>query len=155
MSDSVRINGNQHSWASSSFKLDGQLKFGIKSISWENKRERSKVYGMGAWYGPRGRTSGKYTPGPLKITCFTSTAQDIRQQFAAASSSGASYGDAELPAVLQFVESNDTPVTVEFERCCLTSDPGKAEESPDATEVEMELDIMGVIVNGQVLYRKD
>lgn len=153
MSDKVLINGNQHSWPSVDYKIGGSQYWGFTSISWDNKRERTLLYGMGKAHAPRGITSGKYTPGVVKISAWKSTAQEIRQQYADASPSGKSYGDSKLTHVLQYTEADDTPQTVVFELAFLTSESGSSEEGTDGAKEDLEFQPMAITVNGLVLYR--
>ena len=114
MSDEVRINGNQHSWGSIKVKINGDLFYGFTAIGYADTRERVKAYGMGRSHAPRGRSRGKYTVEPVTLTGWKSSMQALRKALADAGD-GTSYGDTICQIVVQYVEADDTPVTVELE----------------------------------------
>ena len=68
MIDDLRVNGNLIGWGSHILKMDGERIYGITSIGFDQKRERSYGYGMTRAHAPSGRTGGKYTPGAVKMT---------------------------------------------------------------------------------------
>lgn len=152
MADSARINGLQISWSSLIFKIDGEEYTGITSIGYADALETSLAYGMGRHHAPRGRSAGKYTPDPLTVTCWKSTAQAIREQLAALSPSGTSYGRAVVPIVLQYVEPDDSVVTVEFEECRLTKCTSSNEEGPDNLSEDLEFSVLRIRRNGLALF---
>jgi hypothetical protein len=152
MADTVRVNGKQHSWASTIFRVNGERFYGISSISYGDKRERTKTYGMGRHQAPRGRTSGKYTVEALKLKVYTSTAQELRNLFAVETEDGASIGNAEVPIVLQLIEDDESNITVEFDRCAIASITASHDEGPDPASEEWELDVMLIRRNGQTLF---
>ena len=47
MSDEIRINGIAHSWGSIKIKIAGERFSGISSVSYSDKLEVSKLWGMG------------------------------------------------------------------------------------------------------------
>ena len=151
MADSVLINGAMHSWSSTSFKLGGEKYTGITSIGYGDKRSRTKAYGLNRSYGAVGRTGGKYEVDSLKIKAYKATAQSIRSQLAALSDDGVSYGNAEVPATLQFIEGTDV-ITVEFERCAMIADASTTDEKPDPLTDDLEFDVMKIRRNGLVLF---
>lgn len=152
MADSTRVNGNQISWSSLIFKIDGESYTGITSIGYADAIETAKAYGMGRHHAPRGRSAGKYTPEPLTLTCWKSTAQAIREQLAARSPSGTSYGRAVVPITLQYVETDDSTVTVEFDEARLVKCTSSNEEGPDGLAEDLEFDVMLIRRNGLVLF---
>lgn len=151
MSDPISINGNQMSWASTSLKIGGEPWYGITSINYADKRERVKTYGMGRSHAPRGRTAGKYTVEPLKIKMFKADAQKLREYYAGQASDGKSYGNVELPWVLQYVESG-VQQTVEFDRVAWGANTGTDEESAEALTEELEFDCFAIRRNGLTLF---
>lgn len=152
MSDDVRINGVQHSWASVVFKINGKPWYGIKSIKYGEKRTRGKSYGMGRSHAPRGRTSGKYETDPVTISIEKASARLLRDELAAKSTTGGtSYGDAVFQIVVQYSEGTST-ITDELVDCAWAGDGASAEESPDAIYDEIELDTMRILRNGKTLY---
>jgi hypothetical protein len=152
MADEVRINGNLQSWGSISVKLDNERYHGFTKLSYGDSRERAKGYGMGRHHAPRGRTSGKYATEPVVLGGPKSTVQALRDALAAKSSSGTSYGDVEFEIVAQFIEPDDTPMTVELSRCVVTKDSSSHEEGPDPLVDELEIDTMLIRRNGKTLF---
>src|SRR5688572_8843595 len=110
MSDAIRVNQNTHSWGSIILKLDGERYYGCTAISYGDKRERTKGYGLGAHHAPRGRSAGKYTVEPVKLTMYRSSAQEFRNALAARSPDGISYGDVEFQIVVQTIEPGEIPL---------------------------------------------
>jgi hypothetical protein len=152
MADTARVNGLQISWSSLVFKIDGEEYTGITKIGYADGLETSLAYGMGRHHAPRGRSAGKYTPEPLTITCWKSTAQAIREQLAALSPSGTSYGRAVVPISLQYVEPDDSVITVEFEECRYTKGTASNEEGPDNLSEDLEFSVLRIRRNGLVLF---
>ena len=153
MSDEVRINGIAHSWASTKFKIDGERYSGISSISYSDKLETSFGYGMGKAHKPRAQSRGKYSAEMVVMKVQTSTAQDIRDQLAN-KGDGTSYGVVVVPMVLQYLEPDDKPITVEFEDCRLVEDGSSDEEGPDVLTCEIKFTTIGIIRNGKTLYQQ-
>lgn len=151
MADVFRVNGNVISWGSCSLKIDSEPFVGFTSISYGDKRERAKLFGMGRAQSARGRTRGKYTTDPIKLKGPKSTVQTLRAQLAASASDGKSYGDVIFPMVLQYIE-DETQITVEFEDCAWTGATSSDEEGADAMMEEIEIDVMRIRRNGLVLF---
>ena len=151
MADSVLINGAMHSGSSTSFKLGGEKYTGITSIGYGDKRSRTKAFGATRSYGAVGRTGGKYEVDNLKLKAYKAAANQIRAQLAALSDDGVSYGNAEVPATLQFIEGTDV-ITIEFERCAMVADSSTADEKPDPLTDDLEFDVMKIRRNGLVLF---
>lgn len=152
MADAVRINGLQISWSSAKLTINGESYTGITSIGYADSLEVTKAYGMGRHHGPRGRSAGKYSAEPLTMRAWKSTAQAIRDQLAALSPSGTSYGRAVVPIVLQYIEPDDAVITVEFEECRLVKCTSSNEEGADALAEDLEWDVMRIRRNGLVLF---
>lgn len=152
MSDEVRINGNQFSWGSIQMKIAGERYHGFTAIAYGDKRERVKAYGMGRHHAPRGRSRGKYSTDPVKVTGWKSSLQALREALAALAFDGVSYGDVEFDIVVQYTEADESPITVEIERCVWTSNPTSEDESPDPLKEEAEFDCMLIRRNGLVLF---
>lgn len=152
MADALRVNGNMLSWGSITLKLDSERYTGFTSISFADKRERVKGYGSTRHHGPRGRSRGKYTIDPVKLVGWKSSVNALRIGLAARSKDGKSYGDVEFQAVVQYVEDDELPVTVEIDRCVWTSNSSSDEESADPLKEEIELDAMLIRRNGLVLF---
>jgi hypothetical protein len=152
MADDVRINGNQHGWASVIFKIAGKTWYGIKSIKYGDKRTRTKTYGMGRAHAPRGRTPGKYEVDPVAISMEKWSAKLLRDELAAKSTTGGtSFGDTVFQVVVQYTEGNNT-VTDELVDCTWSGDAGSVEEGPDGVYDEIEFDCMRILRNGKSLF---
>jgi hypothetical protein len=152
MSDQLRVNGNQYSWGSIVLKLDNDRFTGFTGITYADKRERVKAYGMGRHHAPRGRSRGKYSVEPVKLTGWRGSVQIFRQQLALRALDQRSYGDVEFQIILQYIESGELPLTVEIDRCVVTGNNASDEENPDPLKEELEIDPMLIRRNGLVLF---
>src|SRR4051812_5788615 len=152
MSDAKRINGNLVSWGSIKITIDTESFSGFTSITYADKRDRVKVYGMGKHQAPRARTRGKYTTDPVKLKCPKSTAEALRQQLALRSEDGNSYGDYEFPVIVQYLERGDTEMRVVINGCVYVATSEAAEEGSEAVFEELELDCMAIYRNGKTLF---
>lgn len=154
MADEIRINGNAHSWASIKVKCEGDLFTGFTAISYADKLEVAKLYGMGKSHAPRGRTRGKYSTEPAKLSGPKSTMKALRDALAKRSPSGKSYGQTVFQIVVQYVEANDKPQTDELIDCRYIGTTSSHEESPDPLVDEVEIDVMRIRRDGQTLYEE-
>ncbi len=152
MADQLRVNGNQVSWGSCVLKLDGEPFTGFTSISFADKRERVKAYGMGRHQAPRGRSRGKYTVEPVKLTGWKSSVKILRDALAAQSQDGRSYGDVEFEIVLTYSEADEPPILVQLERCVWTGNSSSDEEGADPLKEEIEIDCMLIRRDGNTLF---
>lgn len=152
MSDQLRINGNQHSWGSIVIKLDDERYYGCTGITFADKRERVKAYGIGRHHAPRGRSRGKYSTEPVKLTMWKSAAQALREALARKSADGRSYGDVEFEILVQYIEVGDEPMDVSISRCVITGNSTSDEENPDPLKEEIEIDCMLIRRNGLSLF---
>jgi len=151
MADDIRVNGNQFDWASIALKLLEERYFGVTAISYGDARERTKAWGMGRSRRPRGRTSGKYVPEPVTITMWKGSSQTFLRALADAGD-GVSFGNTVFQIVVQYVEPDETPITVEIEDCVVTKVTASEEEGSDPLKVELEIDTMAVRRNGLTLF---
>lgn len=152
MGDNLRVNGNRLSWGSTSVKIDGQLFTGITSIKFSDSRERTLGYGMGQHHAPVARTRGKYAVEPVVIKFYAESAEKLRQQLAASSPSGTSFGEHEFPIVIQNYEPGTDPITIELLRCCYVKGTTDQEEGPEGLLEEVEFSCMQIVRNGRVLF---
>jgi hypothetical protein len=152
MSDAIRVNGNQLSWGSIILKVDSERYTGFTSISFADKRERVKAYGMTKHHAPRGRSRGKYTIEPVKLVGWKGSVQTLREALAALSLDGISYGDVEFQIVCQYVDTGENALTVEIDRCVWGGNSTSDEESADPLKEEIEIDAMLIRRNGLVLF---
>jgi hypothetical protein len=152
MSDQIRVNGNQHSWGSIIVKIANERYTGFTAVKFADSRERVKAYGMGRHHAPRGRSRGKYQVEPVGLTGWKSSVQALREALAQQASDGNSYGDVVFQVVVQYVEDDDTSITVELEDCVWTKNTTSDEEGPDPLSEEIEIDCMRIRRNGKVLF---
>lgn len=152
MSDVIRVNGNEMSWGSIKVKVGNELITGFTEISYGDKRERVKGYGMGRHHAPRSRTSGKYTVDPVKLKGYKASVQALRAALAAQAADGKSYGNVEAQIIVQAIETDETPLNVEINRCVVASDASSHTESADPLMDDLELDAMSIRRNGLSLF---
>jgi hypothetical protein len=152
MSDSIRVNGNQLSWGSIVCKVASEPIYGFTSISFSDKRERVKAYGMGRHQAPRGRSRGKYSADPIKLAGWRSAVAELRKRLADLSPDGKSYGDVEFQVVTTYFETDEMPLIVVAERCVWVSNSATDEEGAENLKEEVELDPMFIRRNGLVLF---
>lgn len=152
MADPIRVNGNQYSWGHIIFKLDGDLYTGFTSIGFADKRERVKAYGMGRAHAPRGRSGGKYSVEPVKVTGWKNSVQLLRAGIAA-KAGGKSFGNYEFQGLVQYIEpgSSETPISIDLDRLVWSANNASDEESADPLKEDFELDAMLIRWNGLVL----
>lgn len=152
MSDQIEVNGNQMSWGSIILKIRDERYYGFNSVSFSDKRTRVKGYGMGKHQAPRSRSRGKYEVDNVKIKGPMASVQAVRKALAADSSNGRSYGDVECEVLVQAVDTGETPLTIEIQRCVWASNSANFTEGPDGLEEEFELDPMRIIRDGLTLF---
>lgn len=152
MSDEIRVNGNQHSWGSIVVKIAEEKYYGFTKIAYSDSRERVKAYGMGRHHAPRGRSRGKYSTEAVTLTGWKGSVQQLRNALASKSQDGNSYGDVVFQIVVQYVEKDDTAITVEIEDCVWTKSASSEEEGPDPLSEDIEIDCMKIRRNGKVLF---
>lgn len=151
MADDVRVNGNLHSWASITVKINEERFTGFTSVGYSDARERVKAYGIGRHHAPRGRSRGKYTVEQVTLGGQKDTMQALRKTLADAGD-GESYGDTVFQIVVQYVEGDLPPITVELEDCVWTKNTTSDEEGPDALTEEIEIDCLRIRRDGLVLF---
>lgn len=152
MADKIRVNQNIYSWGSISLKVADEDFHGFTMIKYGQKRTRTKIWGTGKHHAPRGRSRGKYetTDGGLKGP--KSTIQALREKLASLSADGVSYGDVEFMVVANYVEADESPITVELFQCVISTEDTSEEENPDPLQEEIGLDYMYVKKNGLTLF---
>jgi hypothetical protein len=152
MADQLRVNGNAVSWGSITLRIDDEIFTGFTSISFSDKRERVKGYGMGKHHAPGRRSRGKYTIEPVKLKGFKATMQALRDKLSSLSPDGNSYGDYEFHINTQYLESGEPAKYVDIERCVYVGTSSTEEENPDPLQEEIEIDAMAIRRNGQTLF---
>lgn len=151
MGDQIRVNGNTLSWGSITIKAGNEQFTGFTEISYSDKRERAKGYGMGRHQAPTRRSRGKYTVENPKLKGFKASMQQLREDLAA-QGDGTNYGDVEFLVVIQYIESDEKTITVELGRCVIAGNSASESESPDPLQEEIELDCMWIKRNGKTLF---
>lgn len=152
MSDQIRVNGNLYSWGSIKLKIAGELFYGFTTISYADKRERSKTWGMGRHHAPRGRSSGKYSTEPVKLAGPKDTIDALIKQLAKLAPDRTSYGNVVFQILVSYVEPGQDGITVEIDDCTITSLSSSDEENADPKAAEVEIDCMRIRRNGLSLY---
>lgn len=152
MADLYRINNNIFSWASIILKANDERFHGFTSLSYGDKRERVKQYGMARHHAPRGRTHGKYTIEPVKLGGPKSTIQALRDSLARLAPDQRSYGDVEFQIHCEYVETGELGISVVIERCVIVGNSTSEDESPDPLKEEIEIDAMLIRRNGLTLF---
>ncbi len=152
MADILYMNGYAFSWSSAILTIGSQRFTGVTNVTYGQKRERGKGWGMSRAYGPTRRTSGKYTPAPLKMKGFADSIEDIRAYLATLSDDQKSYGNVIVPVTFQLYEPKLGVITRYFHDCTPDDENGSAEESPDPTQDEIQFDVMRITTNGRTLW---
>lgn len=152
MPDQIRVNGNQLSWGSIRVTIDGDLFTGFSGIAFADKRERIKAWGMGKHQAPRGRSSGKYSTEPVKLTGWKSSVQQLLLQLAARSLDTRSYGNTEFVISVIYSEPLEMNVDVQITGCVVVGVSSSDEESADPLKEELEIDCMAIRRNGLTLF---
>jgi hypothetical protein len=150
--DQVRINGNVYSWGSLTVKVGGERWYRLTSISYADKRERVKAYGQAKHQAPTGRSRGKYAVEPVKAGAPPGSFQLLRKLLATQAEDGVSYGDVPFDIVVQYIEADETPITVELIDCVWSGNTVSHEEGPDPLKEEVEFDCMRILRNGLTLF---
>jgi hypothetical protein len=152
MGDAIRVNGNQHSWGSIVLKIAGENFYGFTDITYGDKLEKVLAYGMGKAHAPRGKSRGKYTPEPVKLTGFKGSAHELRTMLAKYSKTGKSYGNVNFQIVVEYIESGETPLVIELMNCSIAGDSSNHSESADPLKDEIEVQPTYVKRNGMTLF---
>lgn len=150
--DPIRVNGNQLSWGSITVKIADLDFYGFTAISYSDKRERVKAYGMGRHHAPRGRSRGKYSTEPVKLTGWKGSVNILRQALAEKSPSGLAYGDVDFSINIMYSEADEPSIAVDIEGCVWMTSTANDEENPDPLKEEIEIDCMVIRRNGLVLF---
>lgn len=150
MIDTTRINGNIYGWASVTVRIDGDLVNGLTAINWTETYESAMQYGLGKAYGPRGRTSPKFSC-EASMEMPTDTAQKIRNKLSILAG-GNGFATVSFDIVIQYSESllsGQDPQTVTLIDCRIAKMDRPHGESTDALKESWDLSVMDVITNGQ------
>lgn len=153
----VRVNGNAYSWGSIALTIDDLRYFQFSEVSFADKRERSKFFGMSKSQGATARSRGKYTTEPVKLKGLKEECDSLRSALSAANPNGtASYGDTEFNIYVEYSETlpdGTVKVTdVEIMSCYYVGTTNSETEGPDVLVEEIEIDCMRIMRNGLPLY---
>lgn len=141
MADYPIINGNAYSWASISFKIDGQADLGIyiKEISYSHKVEREMLRGAGMR--PLGFTRGEY--GAEGSVTFTREGWN-----AIISKFGAGYLERSFGVSVSYAELGQNTVTDELVQVRFGGSENNPSQGAEGTEVSCDLHILAIRENG-------
>ena len=150
----VVVNGVIHDSSSVVIRIGGKEYEGILGIKYSQKRTRTRVKAVGKGGVPIGKTKGTYNAEDGSITMLRQHAQMLRDDLAAKSSNGKSYGDTSFPITVQTVEEGTTPIVDALFDCCIAGDDGSAEESStDGLKEEIPFSMARMTRNGKTLYQ--
>ena len=152
MADAIRVNNNQLSWGSIRLTCDTELFTGFTGISYADKRERVKAWGMGRHQAPRGRSSGKYSTDPVKLTGWKDAIQSLIEGLAKRAADQRSYGNVEFTISVIYSEPPHPPTSVLITGCVIIEQSASEEESADPLKEELEIDCMAIRRNGLTLF---
>jgi hypothetical protein len=152
MADQIRVNDSQLSWGSIRLMINGETYSGFTSISYADKRERVKAYGMGRHHAPRGRSSGKYSTEPVKLVGWKSSVAAARDALVRLAPDGRSYGSVLFYIVVFYSELSEPNQDIQISDCVWVGSASSEEESPDPLKEEVEIDCMSIRRNGSTLF---
>jgi hypothetical protein len=154
MAETIIVNGVIHDWGSLVIRIRGKEYEGVLGIKYAQKRNRTKVRGQGRRRLPIGVTPGDYNAEDGSLTMTRQHAQMLRNDLAAASADGASYGDVLFPITVQSLEEGTSGIKDELIGCAIIGDDGGGEESStDPLKEEIPFLIQEIRRNGKTLYK--
>jgi len=151
MADVRKINGNRYSWGSISVKLNGDRLYGYTDLSFSSKRTRELLYGMGQDHAPIGRTRGKFEPGDVKLTGYSGSVQNLLDSLTAAAGTGEGPGDVVFEIVCQYIETDETEITVNLTGCVIVEESSSHSEGTEGMKTEITIQPINVLRNGKSL----
>jgi hypothetical protein len=159
MTDYLRVNDTLLSWNSCRFIIAVQPYRGIKSLDFSDSLDAPYVYGSRRDGKPIGTTSGKYTPGDIKLVTLRDTADDITTMLTALAltKGGLSYGDARFPITVQADEIIPSGVgvpvqTAMLETCRVIGVHDAHDEGSGELVTEFTLRALSITRNGKSLW---
>ena len=158
--DTTRLQGTRFGSQSCLFQITTaggtQLDWleGVMGASYEDKRDRPKVYGSRRDGRPIGKLAGKYDPGISSMDMTEETYDLVTDTLAAESGDGASFGDVDFTMQIQlFEEDQVTVITKTFEVCNVVGEKGDYPTSGnDPLNIALAWDYLGKDTNGKTLY---
>lgn len=150
----VVINGTIHDASSVVIRIAGKEYEGLLGIKYSQTRKRTRVKAIGKGGVPIGKTRGTYNAEEGSFTMLRQYAQMLRDDLAARSKNGKSYGDESFPITVQTVEPGTSPIVDKLFDCCIDGDDGSAEESStDGLKEEIKFSMARMTRNGKTLYQ--
>lgn len=141
MIDTVRINNTYHSWGQTEVRADGELFNKYQSIDYDEKLEKTLIYGSAKHRKPIGKSKGKYIPGKLKFGCLVGSAAEFKKWMAGKASDGRSLALANIKSLtIQYTSADDIPVLVEFSNVGFVSATDAHKDDSGALTSNIELD---------------
>ncbi len=133
------INGFKHSFASIELKLADDKYIGFKSINYESKLDRAKVYGCHP--DPIAKTRGvaDYS-GDLEI--YLAEWNQLQAKL------GPGWADVSFTGVVSYIENGFDVIVDSLIGCTLSSLGGSNSQGTDATVKKVALDVMKILHNG-------
>ncbi len=133
------VNGARHEWSSIEVKIKGATTIGIKEMSYNDKLEPSKVYGLHAQ--PLGRTRGVYTA-EASITLLLDEANTLIQAL------GDGFKEVVFDITCAYSEGGAT-ITDEIIGCRVKGLDQSLSQGADGAARKFDLDVMYIIWNGK------
>lgn len=133
------VNGTRHEWTSIEIKVKGQIVLGVKELSYNDKLEPTKVYGVHAQ--PLGRTRGVYSA-EASITLLLDEANTLIQTL------GDGFKEQVFDITCAYSEGSST-ITDEIIGCRIKGLDQSLSQGSDATARKFDLDVMYIVWNGK------
>lgn len=134
------INGVRHEWSSAELKIKEKIYQGIKEVSYNDKLEPTKVYGVHAQ--PIGRTRGVYSA-EGSITVYLEEYDLIINDL------GDGFMEVPFDIVSAFTETNVRSVTDTLVGCRFKGNDHSMSQGADPLVRKIDLDIMFILWNGK------
>lgn len=156
--DLIRINGTVCSWNSVTVKLAETAYSGFLKVDYEEKLEKTLVYGSRRDGKPLGKTTGKYTPGPLSVILLRETWQTLIRPaltlLGVAGVGAGGYGNSTFPFSISVDEifAGVLPSIAIFDGCTVDGVKYPAAEGNEALTVELEIGYLSLSENGQQIW---
>lgn len=151
--DEIRVNGKLAD-GSITIKIRGKMYYGFTEISYGDKVEMTKVWGLGKHRGPRGRTKGKYDTEDTTLKGPRDTIDELYADLKSISTDG-SISTPEFPITVAYTSGTKTYVDT-LKQCRIMSRKAgvPAADSADAVIDELTLSVMSIDWNGNTLSVK-
>lgn len=149
----IRVNGTEYD-GSIILKVAGEEFSGPEEISYDDKIERAKTYGLQKSRRPRGRTKGKYTPGDPTMKGPKKGMMEIRNKLSQLG--GGVISKPVFQVTVSYLDQDGFSTTDVIEDVQLAGiKAGGNATSAEAAMEEWTLDTMGIRYSGtQTLYEQ-